>query len=77
MKLADYLEQLDQTDPCELEKLIDLSRAVVADSNNLRWESSEMLAGLIAEKLQEGVRQMQVRSEQYLDRFPRHMPSVR
>lgn len=58
MKLADYLEQLDQADPCEFVNLIDLSRAVAADSNNLSWESSEMLTELITEKLQEGVRQM-------------------
>jgi hypothetical protein len=77
MKLADYLEQLDQADPCELVNLIDLFRAVVAGSNDLSWESSEMLTELIAEKLQEGIRQMRVRREQYPDHFPRHMPSVR
>ena len=63
-----YIEQVNQTESHDIEKLTDLFRAIAADSSNSTWESGDMLmlTSLIVKKIQKGIQQVRGHEYQHL-----------
>ncbi len=74
MKLESYLQTVEEIPPTEIEKLINLSRVAVADIEDLHWDSRDLLTGLIAEKVQLGIRLRRARLGMDMGNVPRRPP---
>ena len=61
MKLASYLEKIDQTDPCDIEAFINLSFMAVNDRFDLCLESRDLLTYLLAEKVIEAGKKLRAK----------------
>lgn len=55
MKTPHYLKQLEQMDDCDIEGLIELSRAIEADKAGLVLDNRANFSELISEKVQEAI----------------------
>jgi hypothetical protein len=73
MKLAEYLEKIEQIDPCDIEAFVNMSYEVVGNKHNLHFDSRDVLTKLLAEKVQEAGRIL--RAEECYPHSPTSTPS--
>ncbi len=63
MKYKYYLERLNLVPPVEIEELVNLSKTIAADKENLTWEHRAELSELVSERLLKGIRELRIKSD--------------